>query len=86
MNELELILTGQTSQHIHWLSDKLGIHHEMVSAYENMQAAAKAENIELKVASGFRDFSRQLTIWNNKFNSLNLSSKMQKVTQSICHF
>lgn len=69
MTELELILTGQTNQHIHWLSDKLGIHHEMVSAYENMQAAAKAENIELKVASGFRDFSRQLTIWNNKFNS-----------------
>ncbi len=68
MTELELILTGQTNQHIHWLSDKLGIHCEMVSAYEKMQAAAKAENIELKVASGFRDFSRQLTIWNNKFN------------------
>lgn len=67
MTELELILTGQTNQHIHWLSDKVGIHHEMVSAYKSIQAAAKSENIELKIASGFRDFSRQLAIWNNKF-------------------
>lgn len=68
MPEIEKILTGKTDQHIHWLTDNLGIHQEMVNAYEDMQTAAKAKNIELKIASGFRDFSRQLTIWNNKFN------------------
>ncbi len=68
MTELEKILIGQSHQHIHWLSDKLGIHHDMLLDYRKMQAAAKAENIELKIASGFRDFSRQLAIWNNKFS------------------
>jgi LAS superfamily LD-carboxypeptidase LdcB len=67
MTELEKILIGQTSHHIHWLSDKLGIHHDMLHDYRNMQAAAKADSIELKIASGFRNFSRQLAIWNNKF-------------------
>jgi LAS superfamily LD-carboxypeptidase LdcB len=68
MTELELILTGKASQHIHWCSDKFGIHHDMVNAYKDMQTAAKAENIELKIASGFRSFSRQLAIWQNKFS------------------
>ncbi|WP_085297094.1 M15 family metallopeptidase [Cognaticolwellia mytili] len=67
MTELEKILTGQSHQHIYWLSDNVGIHHDMLRDYKSMQAAAKAENIELKIASGFRDFSRQLAIWNNKF-------------------
>jgi LAS superfamily LD-carboxypeptidase LdcB len=69
MTELELILTGQSNQHIHWLSDKIGIHYEMLTAYKELQAAAKSDNIELKIASGFRSFSRQLAIWQNKFSA-----------------
>ena len=60
-------LLGQQSQHIHWLSEKVGIHHDMVNAYQEMQAAAKNQNIDLRIASGWRGFERQLQIWNNKF-------------------
>jgi LAS superfamily LD-carboxypeptidase LdcB len=60
-------LLGQQSDHIHWLSDKVGIHHNMVNAYQEMQAAAKNQNIDLHIASGWRGFERQLQIWNNKF-------------------
>ena len=77
MTELELILTGQTDQHIHWLNEKLGIHHDMLDAYKSMQSAAQADNIELKIASGFRSFSRQLTIWQNKFNGKALVKDQQ---------
>ena len=60
-------LLGQGNKHIHWLSEKIGIHQEMVTAYQKMQAAAKKDNIDLYIASGWRSFERQLQIWNNKF-------------------
>lgn len=68
MANLELILTGQTDQHIHWLSDHIGIHHEMLSDFQKLQAQAKLAGIELTIASGFRSFERQMTIWQNKFS------------------
>ena len=67
MTELELILTGQSEQHLHWLRDNLGIHHDMVDAYKAMQTSAKFDGIELKIASGYRSFARQLSIWQNKY-------------------
>lgn len=67
MTELELILTGQTEQHIHWLNEKIGIHHNMVDAYTRMQRSAKLDGVDIKIASGFRSFSRQLLIWQNKY-------------------
>lgn len=67
MSELELILTGQTEQHIQWLSSNIGIHHEMLSGFSNLQAEAELAGIELTIASGFRSFERQLAIWQNKF-------------------
>jgi len=36
-------------------------------ALQRMQRAAREVGIELTVASGFRDFTRQCTIWNGKF-------------------
>tara|TARA_B110000495_G_C23006863_1_gene594919 strand:- start:142 stop:828 length:687 start_codon:yes stop_codon:yes gene_type:complete len=68
MSELELMLTGQTAQHIHWLSANIGIHHEMVAGFSKLQAEAKLAGIELTIASGFRSFERQLAIWQNKFS------------------
>ena len=64
---LQSELLGQQNNHIHWLSNKIGIHHDMVNAYQEMQAAAKKQNIDLHIASGWRGFERQLQIWNNKF-------------------
>jgi LAS superfamily LD-carboxypeptidase LdcB len=63
-------LLGQQNSHISWLSDNVGIHHDMVKAYRLMQAAAKADGIDLHIASGFRPFERQLAIWNNKFTGV----------------
>jgi len=68
MSELELILTGKTERHIHWLTKNLGIHQEMVSAFEQLQRAAKEAGIALSIASGFRSYERQLAIWQNKFS------------------
>ncbi|MFT6691888.1 MAG: LAS superfamily LD-carboxypeptidase LdcB [Colwellia sp.] len=68
MTELELILTGKTESHIHWLAPNVGIHAEMLSAFKQLQQAAKAVGIELSIASGFRSFERQLMIWQNKFS------------------
>lgn len=68
MTNVNKILTGQTSEHLYWFNDNLGIHQAMVSAYTNMQLAAKKDGIELSIASGYRSFSRQLAIWQNKFS------------------
>ncbi len=75
MNELlpQLLpsqLLGQDNDHVHWLSDKIGIHQAMVESYQQMQLAARKDNIELVIASGWRGFERQLQIWNNKFLAL----------------
>ncbi|SEL25837.1 LD-carboxypeptidase LdcB, LAS superfamily [Colwellia chukchiensis] len=67
MRELELILTGKTDHHIHWLSERIGIHHEMSEAFAQLKLAAKSAGFELAIASGFRSFDRQLAIWQNKF-------------------
>lgn len=61
-------LTGRTESHIHWLSETLGIHKEVISAFLAMQEAAKNDGIILSIASGFRSFERQLSIWNRKFS------------------
>ena len=70
MTELELILTGQTQSHLHWLSNNIAIHKDMLSAFEQLRAAAKTAGLELTIASGFRSFERQLAIWQNKFSGL----------------
>ncbi len=45
----------------------IGIHQQMRSAFEELRQSAKIAGLELKIASGFRSFERQLQIWNNKF-------------------
>jgi len=62
------LLTGQSSEHIVWLSTRIGIHQQMISAWQQLQKAAQQVGFDLQIASGFRDFTRQLTIWNNKFS------------------
>jgi len=45
----------------------IGIHQQMTAAFNALQQSAQKAGIELKIASGFRSFERQLQIWNNKF-------------------
>jgi len=79
-NDINAQLLGLTDQHIHYFepthqqsnkplvnSTKLGIHHLMLADYNALVASAAKANIDIKIASGFRTFERQLLIWNNKF-------------------
>lgn len=63
-----LQLTGRTDQHIHWYSKSIGLHHEVVEPWSNMVDAAKQDGFNLVIASGYRSFDRQLSIWNRKYN------------------
>ncbi len=59
---------GQTKDHLCFLSERVAVHKRMKHAFIALQDAAKTQGFELKIASGFRSFERQLIIWNNKFS------------------
>lgn len=64
---------GQTDEHIlsiicPILNLPVAINSAIVESWQAMQSAAKRDGFELCIASGFRDFDRQLSIWNRKFS------------------
>ena len=61
-------VVGQSQDHLNYVSEHVAIHQEMVSAFNALVIAAKADDIEIKIASGFRSFDRQLMLWNNKYS------------------
>lgn len=66
MNELEL--TGRARTHIVFLDHpRCAMHYGAVTSFLAMRDAAAAAGIDLATASGFRDFERQLAIWNGKW-------------------
>jgi LAS superfamily LD-carboxypeptidase LdcB len=61
-------LTGRSRTHLEELKDPpCALHIEVVRPFLAMRAAAAADGIELVAFSTFRDFDRQLAIWNGKF-------------------
>ncbi|HEX6636264.1 MAG TPA: M15 family metallopeptidase [Steroidobacteraceae bacterium] len=61
-------LTGQTRSHVKELADPVcALHERVVSPFLTLRAAAAADGIDLVAVSSFRDFDRQLAIWNGKF-------------------
>jgi LAS superfamily LD-carboxypeptidase LdcB len=61
-------LTGRTRSHVRELQQPhCTLHPQAAGAFLAMRAAAAAEGMELEAASSFRDFGRQLAIWNDKF-------------------
>jgi len=61
-------LTGRTRSHLAELAEPpCTLHREVVSAFLTLRAAAAIDGIDLVAFSGFRDFDRQLAIWNGKF-------------------
>ena len=79
-DEISAQLLGLTDQHIHYFEQKntqdikpltnskaLGIHAQMLADFQALVTSAARAKIEIKIASGFRSFERQLLIWNNKF-------------------
>jgi LAS superfamily LD-carboxypeptidase LdcB len=67
VNDAEL--TGQARTHIAAVADPpCLLHAQVVAPFLNLRRAALAEGIDLVPSSSFRDFARQLTIWNGKFS------------------
>ncbi|RPI16307.1 MAG: D-alanyl-D-alanine carboxypeptidase family protein [Lysobacterales bacterium] len=66
MNELEL--TGRARTHIVELEQPhCLLHYGAATSFLAMRDAAARAGIDLVAASGFRDFDRQLAIWNGKW-------------------
>jgi LAS superfamily LD-carboxypeptidase LdcB len=64
-------LTGRVRTHvIELLEPRCTLHPHAAQAYLKLRAAARDIGIDLYPASTFRDFHRQLTIWNEKFSGL----------------
>jgi LAS superfamily LD-carboxypeptidase LdcB len=62
-------LTGQARTHIAAVADPCCLlHAQVVSPFLNLRRAAMADGIDLVPHSSFRDFERQLNIWNGKFS------------------
>ncbi len=67
LNDLEL--TGRARTHVQdCATPHCTLHPEALSALQAMSAAALSAGIELLPVSSFRDFARQLEIWNDKFS------------------
>jgi LAS superfamily LD-carboxypeptidase LdcB len=61
-------LIGRTREHLTELSDPTcTLHNQVVAPFLAMRAAAAADGIDVVAFSSFRDFDRQLAIWNGKF-------------------
>jgi len=61
-------LTGRSRTHLSELSGPpCALHKEAIAPFLTMRAAAAADGIDLVAFSSFRDFDRQLGIWNGKF-------------------
>ena len=66
MNELEL--TGRARSHIIEIEQpRCALHYEVVGPFLAMRDAALTQGIDLQAVSGFRDFGRQVAIWNRKW-------------------
>jgi LAS superfamily LD-carboxypeptidase LdcB len=62
-------LTGQVRTHITDVLDPdCALHKHAISPFLGLRQAALVEGFNLVPQSSFRDFSRQLTIWNGKFS------------------
>lgn len=60
-------LTGQSCSHLSEIENNTSIHVGAVADFYGLQQAAKNAGFNLQIASGFRSFDRQLSIWNSKY-------------------
>jgi len=66
MNALEI--TGRARTHIIDLDEpRCAVHFEAVASFMGMREAARPEGVDLRAVSSYRDFERQLHIWNAKW-------------------
>jgi LAS superfamily LD-carboxypeptidase LdcB len=62
-------LTGRTRTHIVEVAEPAcALHGHAVAAFAQLRRAAAADGLDLVPVSSFRDFARQLSIWNRKWS------------------
>jgi LAS superfamily LD-carboxypeptidase LdcB len=62
-------LTGRARGHIEELdAPRCGLHTQVITPFLRLRTAAAQAGIDLAPQSSYRDFHRQLSIWNAKFN------------------
>ncbi|MDB6063227.1 MAG: peptidase [Verrucomicrobiaceae bacterium] len=70
MNSIPLLtlaaLTGSDDNFIDHASLERPVHRNIVSAWQKLAADARAAGFDLAIASGYRNYQRQLHIWNAK--------------------
>lgn len=67
LNDQQQRLFGLTSSGLVPIDGQL-VAKEIDKPLQDLKTAAIKDNIHIEVVSGFRDFDRQLLIWNNKFS------------------
>ena len=72
MNTLPLLtdalLTGRDDALIDHASLERPVHRELVPAFRALQSRAREAGFDLAIVSGYRNYARQLRIWNEKAN------------------
>lgn len=58
--------TGKSDSHIAYAPLEAPVHKDLVATIGQLKRDAAAQGFDLRIASGFRDFERQLAIWNRK--------------------
>ena len=59
-------LTGRDDSHITYADSGVGLAAETWQAFTSLREAGAEQGFDLRIASGFRSFVRQLSIWNGK--------------------
>jgi LAS superfamily LD-carboxypeptidase LdcB len=59
-------LTGRDASHLVQVVDAVYLQAECAAAFAELRGQALKEGFDLRIASGFRSFERQLAIWNAK--------------------
>lgn len=81
----DLTAFGINNNHLVTVQDGFLMHQDSVSDFKAMAKAALNDGITITIASSFRDFERQLLIWNNKFQGIRpvLDKHGNKVDMSV---
>lgn len=67
LNTAELL--GTCSNHVVEIEQGIYVHAKMANRFKKLKQEAKLVGLDICIASGFRNFERQLLIWNAKFNN-----------------
>ena len=76
-------LTGRSSRHVRDLAvPPCTLHPAVIPALHSMRASAAADGLDLLPVSGFRDFNRQLRIWNANRDIVEVVREISSATEA----